>query len=308
MKRTIIIAPVISVALVLLVAGLFTIKIITSNDFTVDNVVGTVNTPLSATYTIENQKYSLEGGQVEKQLAPGSASVDRVSIFGNPIYGDFNNDGVLDAAVILAQNMGGSGTFYFAALSINIEGFYKGTNAIFLGDRITPKKIEVRNGRAVYNFLDRKITDSFVSKPTINKSVIVNLDSTNMQISEIVQKQEIYTTPIKINLNSKIWTWVKTQYNNDTVVEPKKSGLFTVKFNVEGSFSAQTDCNSMGGGYKVVDNKISFSNMFSTLMYCDGSQEQEYTKMLGEASSYLINDKNNMIISLKMDSGTMIFK
>jgi len=156
MKRTIIIAPVISVALVLLVAGLFTIKIITSNDFTVDNVVGTVNTPLSATYTIENQKYSLEGGQVEKQLAPGSASVDRVSIFGNPIYGDFNNDGVLDAAVILAQNMGGSGTFYFAALSINIEGFYKGTNAIFLGDRITPKKIEVRNGRAVYNFLIEK--------------------------------------------------------------------------------------------------------------------------------------------------------
>jgi hypothetical protein len=56
-------------------------------------------------YVIDGQIFSLTNGTVSKEVAPGSASKQTVSIFGEPVYGDLNADGISDAAVMLVSSV-----------------------------------------------------------------------------------------------------------------------------------------------------------------------------------------------------------
>lgn len=108
-------------------------------------------------------------------------------------------------------------------------------------------------------------------------------------------------------LQSKTWVWERTVYNNDTVHTPNEAEAFTLLFTEEGQVQVGTDCNNMRGGYTVTDNRIEFSQMAATRMYCEGSQEQLFAGMLENVSSYFIDDKGRLILELKYDSGSMIF-
>src|SRR6185295_1067652 len=70
--------------------------------------------PSNTGYTVDGQTVMLVEGKSETPAAPGSATKITTTIFGEPVRGDVNGDGVNDAALILVQNSGGSGTFYYA--------------------------------------------------------------------------------------------------------------------------------------------------------------------------------------------------
>ena len=121
----------------------------------------------NATYMIEGEEFTLVNGKAEKEIAPGSASKIITLYFGNDKAGDLNGDGRDDVAFLLTQNSGGSGTFYYVAVAINKEKGYQGTNAILLGDRIAPQTTEIRDGKVIVNYADRKINEAMVTPPSI---------------------------------------------------------------------------------------------------------------------------------------------
>jgi hypothetical protein len=90
----------------------------------------------------------------------------------------------------LVQQTGGSGTFFYVVEAINNDGVYKGTNAMFVGDRIAPQNINIIDGRAVANFADRKPEESFAVSPSIGKSIWVHLDVQKNEIGEWVKDFE----------------------------------------------------------------------------------------------------------------------
>lgn len=257
---------------------------------------------------IGGDTFNLVNGRAEIEAAPGSAAKNTLTLFGEPVMGDLDGDGDQDAALLFANNPGGSGTFYYAVLAINNVGVYKSTDAMFLGDRIAPQTVEIQNGRAVYNFAERKSGESFAIQPSVGKSVWVNYDAKTNQIGELVQNFEGEADPDRMTLGMKKWVWVKTLMNDGKVTLPKKPDVFTLTFKTDGSFGATTDCNGVGGNYKVTGKNIVFTGMISTLMYCDGSQEQDFTKSLGEVQSYMFTSKGELVFMLKVDSGTMVFK
>ena len=108
------------------------------------------------------------------------------------------------------------------------------------------------------------------------------------------------------SLQSKTWTWERTVYNNDTVQTPNEEDAFTLTFTDEGRVQVTTDCNNMQGGYIVTDNRIEFTKMIATRMYCEGSQEDLFAKMLENVTSYFIDDDGRLILELKYDSGSVI--
>ncbi len=108
-------------------------------------------------------------------------------------------------------------------------------------------------------------------------------------------------------LQSKTWTWTTTQYNDDSVVVPNKIGTFTMTFADDGRVQVTTDCNNMQGAYTVTDNRIEFTQMIATRMYCEGSQEEQFSKMLENVTSYFIDDNGRLILELRYDSGSVIF-
>lgn len=112
-----------------------------------------------------------------------------------------------------------------------------------------------------------------------------------------------------MTLDMRTWTWVKTSYNDGTTIIPKKTDKFKLTFRSDGTFSASTDCNGVGGEYKT-DGKytITFTRMMSTLMYCEGSQEGDFAKGLEQTQSFLFTTKGELVLEFKVDSGTMTFR
>jgi hypothetical protein len=126
--------------------------------------------PSNISYRIGGKKVDLINGRSEKEAAPGSVSKITTAVLGNPTVGDLNDDGRPDAALILFQNSGGTGTFIYTAASINRNGEYHGTNAVLLGDRITVYRVSIRNGVIVVDYRDRKSNEHMAAKPSVPRS------------------------------------------------------------------------------------------------------------------------------------------
>ncbi|MDD5710896.1 MAG: META domain-containing protein [Candidatus Colwellbacteria bacterium] len=108
------------------------------------------------------------------------------------------------------------------------------------------------------------------------------------------------------SLTSKMWMWMGTQTDTGKMIKPAQSGAFTVSFSDDGRVSLKTDCNSMGGGYKVEGDKIIFSEVVSTMIYCEDSQESEFSVFLHETPSYRLIEAGELIF--EMESGTMYLR
>lgn len=267
----------------------------------------------NATYIIAGKPVTLINGHAEIAAAPGSASKISTDYFGNEVMLDLNEDGREDIVFLLTQQTGGSGTFYYVVAALNTTNGYTGSHAVLLGDRVAPQTTELSRNPShknviVVNYADRAPGESFAVRPSIGKSIWLKFDPATMQFGEVVQDFEGEADPARITLGMQTWTWISTLYSNDKTVTPKKEKLFTLTFKKDGSFSATTDCNSMSGVYSIKGNKISFNDVASTLMYCDGSQEGEFAKMLQEVQSYHFTSKGELIFDFKFDSGSMTFR
>lgn len=263
--------------------------------------------PKDATYLIDGQSVSLTNGTFATSSAPGSASMTTTQYFGNEATGDLNGDDIPDTAFILTQSGGGSGTFYYVVAALQKDDGYHGTSAVLLGDRIAPQSTTIVNGVLTVNYADRKADESFDVAPSVGKSLNLKLDTETMQFGEIAQNFEGEADPSRMTLGMQAWNWIKTTYNNDTSILPHTE-KFTLTFNADNTFSATTDCNNIGGNYAVDGTKITFSKMVSTLMFCEGSQEQDFTKQLSEVQDYLFTSKGELVLGLKLDSGSMFFR
>ncbi|TSC51918.1 MAG: Uncharacterized protein LiPW41_685 [Parcubacteria group bacterium LiPW_41] len=305
MKHTLIFVLVL-IILTLLVLGAGIIKFNTTNS-DIYNQNGTQINVHDGTYQINGQSITLKNGISEVEVAPGSASKIITRYFGNDVEADLNNDGVKDRVFLITQETGGSGTFFYVVARVNIPSGSVGSDAVFLGDRIAPQSTNMGKGNVVVvNYAERKQGEAFTVQPSEGKSKWLLLDPKTMQFGEVAQNFEGEANPAMMTLDMKPWRWVKTTYNNDTEMKPKID-RFVLAFKNDKTFSASTDCNGVGGEYTVTGNKISFTRMFSTQMYCEGSQESEFAKMLEETQSFLFTSKGELILELKFDSGSVIF-
>ena len=97
--------------------------------------------------------------------------------------------------------------------------------------------------------------------------------------------------------------------NSDEGINPQpKSEAFTISFNKDGRVVGTTDCNNFMGGFTVDGSKLSFGPLASTMMFCQDSQELEFTKLISETKSYLITDDGKLALELPFDSGSVIFE
>ncbi len=267
--------------------------------------------PKNATYTIDGQSVTLVDGVSSVPAATGSASMITTRYFGNEVVHDFDGDGRQDVAFIVTQETGGSGTFYYVVAALNKPDGYVGSDAVFLGDRIALQATTISTDPAtpnviVVNYADRKQAESFAVAPSVGKSVSILLDTKTMKLGEVAANFEGEANPSTMTLGMKKWNWVHTLYGNSTTVTPK-TPRFTLTFKSDKTFSATTDCNSVGGEYSLNGNEISFSHMISTMMYCDGSQEQNFVTMLNQVQTYMFTSKGELVLNLKLDSGSVIF-
>jgi len=263
----------------------------------------------NAEYVIDGKAVKLTDGISEIDIEEGSASKITTRYFGNYVQKDLNNDGREDVVFLLTQETGGSGTFFYVVAALNTEDGYVGSQGLLLGDRIAPQTTQSGSGNIVIvNYTDRAPGEPMTAQPSVGKSIWLLLDIDTMQFGEVVQDFEGEADPERMTLQMKTWDWISVLYSDDNKIEPKETGSFTITFGDDGKFSASTDCNNMGGKYSITDKNISFSEIISTKMYCEGSQENDFAKILEESNSYHFTSKGELIFDLKFDSGSAVFK
>lgn len=107
-------------------------------------------------YHIPDQgSINLTNGTYQSQIG-NSLSVtmsDRIA------YGDFNGDGIKDAAVLLAVDTGGSGVFKYLAVVTATNGNPVNLDTISLGDRVIVKSLSIKNGKVQVKMLTHSPTD-----------------------------------------------------------------------------------------------------------------------------------------------------
>jgi len=152
--------------------------------------------PLNTTYSIESESITLKDGYAEKEIVPGAASKIKVGVFGGLSYEDLNGDELEDGVLILTYNAGGSGTFYYIAASLQDQGGYKGTDAVLLGDRISPKDIQIEEGVITVNYADRYPWEPLTATTTVNKTK--SLEVKQEELQEILGKNLSQETALEL--------------------------------------------------------------------------------------------------------------
>ncbi len=244
-----------------------------------------------------------------------SVQLDGVSTkyFGNEYLADLDNDGRQDVVFLLTQETGGSGTFYYAVAALNTERGYVGSEVYLLGDRVAPQSIEAsQNPRhknvIVVNYVDRAPGEPMTVPPSVGRSVYLKLEPISMSWGTVEPDFTGEADSAQMTLAMKEWVWQMTEYSDGRTLVPAKPDAFTLAFSDQGMLAVGTDCNSVGGEYLVEDNFLIFSNLRMTRMYCEGSQESEFMKLLENTVSFHFTGRGELIFDLRHDSGTVTFR
>lgn len=110
-------------------------------------------------------------------------------------------------------------------------------------------------------------------------------------------------------ITSATWKWVSTiDKNSGTEITPKNKDAFKVTFTKDGNVGGSTDCNGFGGTFEQSDWKIKIGPLMSTMMYCEGSQESEFTNDFSNSDRFSVERDGSLAITTKDGAKTMVFK
>jgi len=123
--------------------------------------------PLNFTYTLEDEKVTLVDGISKTDIVPGSVEKLETTVFEKPAVGDLNGDKKNDSALLLVQDSGGTGLFYYLVAVVSDAGVVKNTNSIFIGDRIDPVSILIEDGKVKLSYIDRNVDEPMTAEPTV---------------------------------------------------------------------------------------------------------------------------------------------
>ncbi len=251
---------------------------------------------------------TLVDGAYSEPAAPGSASMNQVTLLPSPIaYGVLN--GNWSAAVLLAESGGGSGTFVNLAVVEDVNGVATNTGVALLGDRVQVNSMAIVEEMIYIDMLTAGPDDPACCPTQAVQRVYAFQDGALQMVSETAATPAAAETsaPAAGELTASPWVWQQTQMNDDSVKQPATPGAFVLTLAADGLASATTDCNTFSGSYTTEGNQITIELPVTTMMACpEGAQEQEFITDLTSVISYLFAD-GDLVLELPFDSGGMRF-
>jgi heat shock protein HslJ len=262
--------------------------------------------------TPDGTSVTLVNGVAEIVLGNDMATKIVIRYFGNELHTDLNGDDLEDVVFLITEDGGGSGTYFYVVAAINTQEGYIGSDAVLLGDRIAPQTTELSQNPShknviVVNYADRAVGEPMTTPPSVGQSLYLKLDKTN-RWGIVESNFEGEADSGRMSLGMKTWVWQSAQYNDGRESIFRNPNAFTLTFLDNNTVDIGTDCNSAGGDYVHNDDTIAFTNMRTTLMYCEGSQETEFIKLLEDIHSFYFTSRGELVFDLKHDSGTLTFK
>ena len=109
-------------------------------------------------------------------------------------------------------------------------------------------------------------------------------------------------------LTGVVWQWMGSEYSNDTSTAVGEPSSYTLQFQDGGDVLVKADCNAAAGTYSATGAGLDIRLAGTALEACDeGSLSEKYVTELGDVATYVMGDRGQLVLNLKMDGGNMIF-
>jgi len=118
---------------------------------------------------IQNTSYVIGTDTIELVDGVAKSGSRATALLEGPAFTDLNKDGMKDAVVILKDETGGSGIFYYVAVALATGDSQKTTNSLLLGDRVRIREIAVNLGVISVTILERKEGEAVTTQPSVEK-------------------------------------------------------------------------------------------------------------------------------------------
>ncbi len=247
---------------------------------------------------IYDEPVQLTDGKYEGEpFVPGGAS--RPTVVLHPevyAFGDLNDDGVDDAAVILIESSGGSGNFRYLAAVINEDGVPVNIATQFIGDRERIQAVSIEDGEIAVEMLAHGPGDPMCC-PTQEVTKRFRLEGG--QLVEVV-----------IPLEGTLWMLVSYGDPSDPQAVLEGSEITAEFDRAEGRVHGSAGCNSYFGMYEVDGDRLTIGPVGSTEMYCAApenvmDQENTFLATLGSAATYRIQGDR---LEVRNTDGTQVLQ
>ncbi len=131
------------------------------------------------------------------------------------------------------------------------------------------------------------------------KVLFVGQTSDSLQMPSVTASSSPDTATTSGGLSGQ-WLWVETVKGETTII-PKKAGVFSITF-ADGNITGTTDCNGFSGAYDKSESTITVGALAMTKMFCEGSQEMEFTQQFIGALSV---EQKGTTLTLTHNDGTV---
>jgi heat shock protein HslJ len=237
----------------------------------------------SATYgeVFEEPVTLIEGRWEGAPFVDGGASRPSVGLVDHFVLtGDLDGDESSDAAVVLWQSSGGSGTRLYLAAMGRLDGKITNLGTALIGDRVQIRSGVIDNGRIVLDLVRAGPTDAACC-PTEKAQVSWTLDEEGL----FVASEKATGTLSLADLEGPDWILIELGWEQP-VANGSEITLRFVKDRAEG----RTGCNSYFAGVTAgTPGEFGFNGMGTTRAACPEpamNLERRYLKTLAGASTY----------------------
>ncbi|MFM8321559.1 MAG: META domain-containing protein, partial [Chloroflexota bacterium] len=280
----------------------------------------------------EGGSVQLVDGRFETPAAPGSAATNTVQLVDPVAYGRLA-DGSPAAAVLLASNSGGSGTFYELSLvGLLSDGTPVSLAYTFLGDRVKINSLQMQDGLVTVDLLAQGPDDPMCC-PTQQQTRAYNLVD-----GELVQASAdgvVSSAPVDPaappaggtpgaaggdpgaaagaapgsagGLTGTIWQWSDYQLGSQAQKPVDRPQDYRLEFLPGGQVQLQAGCNSGSGSYTAGDagsGSLSFGALVATQMGCPtGLMGAEFVQYLGQVQNFAL--RNGALFLTLQDGGIL---
>jgi len=121
--------------------------------------------PRNATFGLDGGDVTLTDGSSSIPAAPGSATQIVTELTVRQSFAHLDGDTIADAATVISQQSGGSGTFSY--LTVVASGSSGPAPVALLGDRIIVDRVAAAHGEVSVTYLDRPQGAPFAAAPTV---------------------------------------------------------------------------------------------------------------------------------------------
>ena len=271
-----------------------------------ENILNNTNYHIGELGTIR-----LDNGEFTHRYGEGATQIHQVTV-EKIAFGDLNGDGLDDAAVILAWQNGGSGTFKYLVAIQNSSGLPQQMNSIPLGDRVQVSAMSIAAGEIALDELTFGSSDPMCCPSQRMKQIYTLRAGKLAQSAENAVHANAATDSTEMldaDIIGFVWKWErfndKTNLHNIVVDDPDKYTLILLS---NGTYQVKADCNRMQGQYTLEGKRIKIAPGAATLAECPpGSEYAGYLKRLTDVVSFVLHE-NRLVLNLTMDGDELVFK